>query len=234
MEEIEALLAKAVDHRQATGRPWVTLSYAQSLDGCITAHRGQPLALSGPQSLAMTHRLRAAHQAVLVGIGTLLADDPQLTVRLAEGPHPQPVVVDSRLRFPLEARLLRNPGRSPWIASSQAADQVRQQVLEGRGARILRLPANADGQVSLAALLGELGASGITSLMVEGGAGIITSFLRERLANLLVLTISPMLVGGFHAVDRLGEPDAGHFPRLSQVRYKQLDADLIVWGELEG
>jgi GTP cyclohydrolase II len=232
MEEIEALLGQPADFQQATGRPFVTLSYAQSLDGCIAARRGQPLALSGPQSLAMTHRLRAAHQAILVGIGTLLADDPQLTVRLAEGPQPQPVIVDSHLRFPPQARLLRNHPRSPWIATSQGADPVRQQVLEGRGARILRLPANAASQVCLAALLEELGASGITSLMVEGGAGVITSFLREGLVDLLVLTISPVLVGGFHAVNRLGEPDTAHFPRLSPVHCKQLDEDVILWGKL--
>ncbi len=102
-------------------RPYVTLSYAQSLDGSITARRGEPLAISGPESLEMTHRLRAEHDAILVGIGTLLADDPRLSVRLVAGADPQPIIVDSRLRFPLNARILLD-GRSPWIATTEEAE----------------------------------------------------------------------------------------------------------------
>ncbi|HRE30133.1 MAG TPA: dihydrofolate reductase family protein, partial [Anaerolineales bacterium] len=77
------------------------VSYAQSLDGCLAAAVGAPLALSGPEALRFTHQLRATHAAILVGIGTVLADDPQLTVRLVDGVHPQPVVLDSQLRLPL-------------------------------------------------------------------------------------------------------------------------------------
>jgi 3,4-dihydroxy 2-butanone 4-phosphate synthase/GTP cyclohydrolase II len=232
MEQIDSLLAKATDHCREMGRPLVTLSYAQSLDGCITAKRGQSLAISGPQSLALTHQLRAAHDAILVGLGTVLADNPRLTVRLVDGNDPQPVVADSRLRFPLDANLLRNHPLSPWIATGLAAEQDRQRALEGAGARVLRLPLNTHGQVKLVALLECLAELGIDSLMVEGGARIITSFLRERLADLLVLTISPMLVGGLHAVDNLGETDPALFPRLSRARCERLGEDLVLWGEL--
>jgi GTP cyclohydrolase II len=232
MEEIETLLAKAADHCQSTGRPWVTLSYAQSLDGCIAARPRQPLALSGQKSLALTHQLRAAHDAILVGIGTVLADNPRLTVRLVEGVNPQPVVVDGHLRFPLEARLLRDHPLSPWIATSEHAGQGRQRALEQAGARVLRLPADPDGRVNLASLLERLGTLGITCLMVEGGARIITSFLRQRLADLLVLTVSPLLVGGLHAVEDLGEADPACFPRLKKPRHAWRGEDLILWGEL--
>ena len=232
MEQIDSLLAKATDHRREMGRPFVTLSYAQSLDGCITAKRGQPLAISGPESLALTHQLRAAHDAILVGLGTVLADNPRLTVRLVDGNDPQPVVADSRLRFPLDANLLRNHPLSPWIATGLEAEQDRQRSLEGAGARVLRLPLNTDGQVKLVALLECLAELGIDSLMVEGGARIITSFLRERLADILVLTISPMLVGGLHAVDNLGETDPALFPRLSRSRCERMGEDLVLWGEL--
>lgn len=232
IEQIEALWREAADHWQRTGRPFVTLSYAQSLDGCVAARRGQPLALSGSQSLTLTHQLRAAHDAILVGIGTVLADNPRLSVRLVDGENPQPVVVDSRLRFPLDANLLQNHTLSPWVATCEQADEDRQQVLEGAGARVLRLPADANGRVGLAALVKRLGELGIKRLMVEGGARVITSFLAARLVDCLVLTVAPILVGGLHAVDRLGGSDRLSFPRLYHPHYERLGEDLIVWGRL--
>lgn len=231
-EQTEALLAEVASHRQQTGRPMVTLSYAQSLDGCIAVTPGQPLALSGSQSLVMTHQLRAVHDAILVGIGTVLADNPRLTVRLVEGKNPQPVVVDSRLRFPLDASLLREHPLPVWIVTGEGADQSRQQVLEGLGARVLRLPINSEGQVNLSALLDHLGRLGVSRLMVEGGARIITSFLRECLVDLLVLTVSPRLVGGLRAVGDLGEGKLVDFPRLRHPHSTWLGEDLILWGRM--
>jgi 3,4-dihydroxy 2-butanone 4-phosphate synthase/GTP cyclohydrolase II len=228
---LTALAEKAANHRQRTGRPFVTLSYAQSVDGCIAARLGQPLALSGSLSLTLTHRLRAAHDAILVGIGTVLADNPRLTVRLVKGKNPQPIVADSRLRFPLDANLLRHHPLSPWIATSEWADAERQKMLEAAGARVLRLPTNAKGQVNLSALLERLGKLGINSLMVEGGARIITSVLSDQLVDHLVLTVAPMLVGGLRAVRRLGQSDQVHLPRLHNLRYQQLGEDLVLWGE---
>ncbi len=232
MEEIEILLAEAADRCRRAGRPAVTLSYAQSLDGCIAARPGQPLAVSGPLSLTLTHQLRAAHDAILVGIGTVLADNPRLTVRLVEGEHPQPVVVDSQLRFPLDANLLKHHPLPAWIAAGEWADRGRQRALERAGARVLRLPAHPNGGLNLAALLECLGRSGITRLMVEGGARIITSFLREHWVDLLVLTVSPMLVGGLHAVGDLGETDPACLPRLKEPHSAWRGDDLILWGEL--
>lgn len=227
---LDGFRERAAAHLQATSRPLVTLSYAQSLDGCLTIRAGQPSPISGPQSRVVTHRLRAAHDAILVGIGTVLADDPNLTVRLVEGDDPQPVIVDSRLRFPLEARLL-SAGCQPWIATAEPADPARRAVLEGRGARVLTLPPR-EGRVSLPALLDELGQMGITSLMVEGGAQVITSFLRERLADQLILTVAPVLVGGLHAVGDLGVRAWKELPRLCDAGYEQAGRDLIVWGTL--
>jgi len=230
MEQINIPLSEAAAHRQRLGRPFVTLSYAQSLDGSIAARPGRPLALSGSQSMALTHGLRAAHDAILVGIGTLLADNPRLNVRLVEGKDPQPIVVDSRLRFPPYASLLRN-GRVPWIATSADADGERQTALEEIGARVLRLPPTANGWVDLTALLQHLGEMGVNSLMVEGGAQIITSFLAARLVDQVVLTIAPMLVGGLRVMDYLGQAQVNCFPRLRRVSYQHLGEDLVLRGE---
>jgi 3,4-dihydroxy 2-butanone 4-phosphate synthase/GTP cyclohydrolase II len=228
----DTLVVRAAEHRQRTGRPFVTLTYAQSLDGSIAADAGQPLSLSGHQSLMLTHRLRAAHDAILVGIGTVVADNPLLNVRLVEGKDPQPVIVDSQLRFPLEANLLRHHPLSPWIATGEQADRERQRRLEAAGARVLRLPCRPDGRVDLEALLERLGNCGINSLMVEGGARIITSFLARQLVDHLVLTVVPRLVGGVHAVGSLGQFEPARFPGLRNVGHQRLGEDLVLWGDL--
>lgn len=223
----------------AAERPAVTLSYAQSLDGSIAARRGFPLQISAPESTQLTHQLRATHDAILVGIGTVLADDPQLTVRHVPGKDPQPVVLDSRLRFPLGARLLR--ARSPWIATTSLADGNKVQTLAAAGAILLTMPSDPTGRVHLPSLLARLRELGIKSLMVEGGAGVITSFLNEQLVDFVVLTIAPVFVGGLPAVeDLMGHKAAGNetsslshnsFPKLGDLGTAQLGDDLIVWGK---
>jgi 3,4-dihydroxy 2-butanone 4-phosphate synthase/GTP cyclohydrolase II len=213
------------------GRPFVTLSYAQSLDGSIAARRGEPTPISGPEAMRLTHQLRAHHDAILVGIGTIIADDPQLTVRLVRGPDPQPVVLDSRLRFPAWARLLRE-GRRPWIATTEAADRGRQAELEAAGARVVRLPADGVGMVSLEALLAYLDRRHIRSLMIEGGATVIGSVLAAHLADRLVLTIAPLLLGGLNAVGNLGQLNGQTFPHLAQPRHYALGKDMVLSGDL--
>jgi len=218
-------LLQAAGRSQRAGRPFVTLSYTQSLDGCITDKPGKPFALSGAQSLALAHHLRAGHDAVLVGIGTVLADNPRLNVRLVEGRNPQPVVVDSSLRVPLNVNLFQSV--PPWIATTDHADDERQRALEAVGACVLRLPTDAEGRVNLTALLQRLGELGINRLLVEGGARIITSFLSARLVDRLVLTVAPVILGGLHAVGKLE-----HVPRLDQAGCQRLGDDWIVWGDL--
>jgi riboflavin-specific deaminase-like protein len=229
LDQVAECLGTAVAHRRRTGRPFVTLSYAQSLDGSIADRPGRPLTLSGPQAMALTHGLRASHQAILVGIGTVLADNPRLNVRLVAGSDPQPVVVDSRLRFPPYANLLKN-SRPPIIATNAGADPERQQALEAAGAKILILP-GINGWVDLPDLLEHLGSMDINSLMVEGGAQIITSFLASRLVDQVVLTIAPLLVGGLRVVNQLGRSSRQRFPRLKHLSYQQLGDDLVLRGE---
>ncbi|MBP6017025.1 MAG: GTP cyclohydrolase II [Candidatus Promineofilum sp.] len=217
---------------QGDGRPFVTLSYAQSLDGSIAARRGEQTIISGPEAGRLTHRLRAHHDAILVGIGTVIADDPQLTVRLVRGPDPQPIVVDTRLRFPTWAKLLRGE-RRPWIATTEAADPARQAALEAAGARVVRLPSGPNGLVSLPALLDFLHGRHIRSLMVEGGATVISNFLAAHLADRLVLTIAPMMLGGLNAVADLGRLNGQAMPRLARPHYQALGKDVVMFGELE-
>jgi GTP cyclohydrolase II len=220
---LEPLLTGINQHFQEQGRSWVTLSYAQSLDGSIAARRGSPLVLSGSATLEITHHLRSRHAAILVGIGTLLADDPQLTVRLVPGEDPQPVVLDSQLRFPLDARLLQTT-KSPWIMASRNASADREFALVQAGARVFRTAAE---RVNLGEVLAFLAREGIPSVMVEGGARVITSFLQARLVDLIVLTIAPRFVGGLQGVETLL---ADHGPRLVEFGVQRYEDDLLVWG----
>ncbi|MBN1537102.1 MAG: RibD family protein [Anaerolineales bacterium] len=234
MIPLEQLLENAESHRRQSGLPLVTLSYAQSLDGSITAKRGKPLALSGPESTRITHQLRALHDAILVGIGTILADDPQLTVRLVEGKNPRPVILDSALRIPLGARLLQRRENIPWVAAIDSADVGRQKQLEKMGVRVLRFPQNEEGNVSIHLLLERLAKEGINRLMVEGGARVIGAFLAAGLVDRAVITIAPCFVGGLPAVELGNSFSMTEFPlcRLREMRSEMAGHDLVIWGKV--
>lgn len=211
------------------GRLFITLSYAQSLDGSITTKRGQPTAISGDEAMAVTHQLRAAHEAILVGIGAVLADDPRLTARLADGlyPHgaqPRPIVLDSQLRTPPTARLLQHPHR-PWIFTTETASAERAAALEAHGAMVLRVANDGSGRILLTAVIDHLYQNGIQNVMVEGGAQIITAFLRARLVDQMVVTIAPKLLGGLNAIDAV---DGVELPRLENVSYHNCGVDILL------
>ncbi len=212
-------------------RPRVTLTYAQSLDGSIAARMGVPLSLSGTESRHYTHQLRAAHNAILVGIGTVLSDDPRLNVRLTSGPSPRPIVLDRSLRCPLTARCL-DPNRHPIVATTDQASAIRQRDLEAQGVTVISIPPCPDNNsyLDLPALLSALVAQGIRSVMVEGGARVITSFLRARLVDRLIITIVPIMVGGAHGVVDLLSAEGRDFPRLRQTTWQQLGNDWVVAG----
>ena len=230
---LEDHLDRVLHERAAFGMPYITLAYAQSLDGSIAAEPGQMLRLSNSLSQAMTHHLRARHDAILVGINTVLSDDPRLTVRLAAGKDPRPVVIDACLRTPLGARLLASPAGAAIVATSQTACPDREKRLRKAGALVVRVPSGPDGRLDLSTFLVLLAQMNVGSLMVEGGAGILNSFLSDRLADQLVVTISPRFVGGVPALARGDSGQIRSLPRIRNVRHQSLGGDLIVWGDLE-
>jgi len=229
--ERDAFGAVTERHRERTGRPFVTLCWAQTLDGSTTLRRGAPTHLSGPESSSLTHALRAAHRAILVGIGTVLADDPILTVRHAPGPSPRPVILDTGLRLPPAARLVREH-REPWVYTAQPVDALRRAALEALAVSLRVVPRGDAGHLDLGAVLDDLGAAGITSLMVEGGAVVITEFLRERLADRVAITMAPLFAGGYPAVASLGATDVGVLPRLYRTCCVKIGDDHMVAGSL--
>jgi 3,4-dihydroxy 2-butanone 4-phosphate synthase/GTP cyclohydrolase II len=209
----------------------VTLSYAQSIDGCLTVRRGLPFAISGEESLRVTHTLRSLHDAILVGVGTVLADNPRLNVRFVDGPDPRPVVLDSHLRIPLDSKLLARSDNLPWIACGPNADEEKWDALDQRKVRVLTCRQNHEKQIDLEDLLAQLYESGIRSVMVEGGAGVITGFLTAQLVDLAVITVAPVWLGGLRVVERelpgearlrLDNPQSGWFGR-----------DMVLWGSVQ-
>ena len=213
--------------------PYITMTYAQSLDGCIAWSKGETLQLSNPQSRKLTHQVRALHDAILVGINTVLRDDPRLNVRLVPGENPQPVVVDSQLRFPLNACLLRDPCVRPIIVAGHDADADRERQLLAAGAQVIRIQEGENGLLDLAQLFQRLKQRGLRSVMVEGGATIITSMLRSRLADQFLLTVAPRFVGGLRAVKSQNGAAFDRLPRLCNVHYQWLADDLILLGDFD-
>lgn len=206
-------------------RPSVTLSYAQSLDGSIALRRGEPLALSGPESQKLAHKLRAAHDAILVGIGTVLSDDPQLNVRLAQGSDPQIVVLDSQLRLPLTARLLAG---KPLVFCMASANRERQKKLEKAGAIVERQSGSVATQINLDWVLARIKEAGFDSLMVEGGGQIISSFLSENLVDRIIVTVAPQFIGGYKAL----ETPLDKMPALVDAQSGKYGKDYVLWGDL--
>jgi 3,4-dihydroxy 2-butanone 4-phosphate synthase/GTP cyclohydrolase II len=175
--------------------------------------------------------VRSLHDAVLVGIDTILSDDPRLTVRYCEGDDPHPVVLDTRLRFPEGARLLRHGTRKPIILTTPGAAAHRVQRLQENGARIYTV-GERDGRVDLHSALRLLQGLDIRSVMVEGGATVINSILSSDLVDYCVLTITPRIIGGVKAVESLCQPHDGPPLSIDDCRYHTLDRDLIAYGRL--
>jgi diaminohydroxyphosphoribosylaminopyrimidine deaminase/5-amino-6-(5-phosphoribosylamino)uracil reductase len=213
-------------------RPFVIMKTAMTLDGKIAASNGDSRWVTGSSARLEVHRLRDRVDAILVGIGTVLADDPQLTTRLPEGgKNPLRIIVDTHLRIPDEARVLDTRAARTLIACGEGADQARIRSLRERGAEVVCLPVS-DGKVCLRSLMEELGRREIASVLVEGGAAINGSLLQEGLIDQVIAFIAPKLIGGSGPTP-IGGPG---FPRmqdaweLERVRVAHYGEDLAVIG----
>ncbi|ORZ18766.1 dihydrofolate reductase-like domain-containing protein [Absidia repens] len=221
-------------------RPLVTLTYAQSIDSKI-AIKGKQLMLSGKESMAMTHRLRVIHDAILIGSGTACIDDPQLNARYIPKEdmdhQPQPVILDTRLELPLTCKLLKNyasnQGKQPWVITSPlAAETAKKVALEEAGAKIFVIhePTTASSSSSSTTTAGRfvwkdvlalLSHQGIKSVMVEGGSRIIQSCLTSGSVDQLIVTIAPVYVGNQGV-------DVSATTELDHVHYLTFGRDIVM------
>lgn len=211
-------------------RPEVTLHFAQTLDGHIDRPAAPERAvISNAQGFTDAHRARASHDAVLVGIGTVLRDDPKLRVSRVAGKSPHRVVLDSRLRTPSTARILdRVADEQVLIIGCRAhCADARLRALEARGAVVILVDAEAEGGVKLTQALALLKAQGVQRLLVEGGAQIIASFLAAKVVDHVQVEVAPRFLGasGLPALGGLA-----HGIQLSQVAIELLGDHVLISG----
>ncbi|KAB2954465.1 bifunctional diaminohydroxyphosphoribosylaminopyrimidine deaminase/5-amino-6-(5-phosphoribosylamino)uracil reductase RibD [Heliorestis acidaminivorans] len=193
-------------------RPHVLAKWAMTVDGKIATLSGDSRWISCPTSRQLVHQWRQDKDAILVGIGTVLADDPQLTTRLAdfdptfdqsEQRHPLRVILDSKGRTPLTAKVLKAEGKT-LIAVTEQAPLEKVKALEAIGATVWLCPQNEKGRIDLPSLMARLGQAGITSLLVEGGSSVHGAFLEDKLVDQIAVFIAPKLVGGATAPSPVG------------------------------
>jgi len=221
-------------HYMETGMPFVTVKYAQTLDGRIATSTGHSQWISSPASLSFAHRLRAEHDAILVGIGTVIKDNPTLTVRRVKGRNPLRVVVDSALAVPLAANVMQELAAAPTlIATTKKASDKKFVALKKAGANLMTVTPGKKGYVDLKKLLEILAGMQISSVLIEGGAQIITSAFKENLVNRLVTVIAPKIIGqGIEAVGDLNIRDLKDAKLISVRKIIKKGVDVIIDGRL--
>jgi GTP cyclohydrolase II len=217
--------------RPRDDRPYVVVKLAQTLDGRVATSTGDSRWISGIEERRASHALRAAVDAVAVGIGTVLADDPQLTVRLVPGASPIRVVLDARLRIPTDAHVL-DEHAATYVYTTGSAPAGRRMALRSVGAGVRTVPASAEG-LDLAAVLRDLRGTGIRTLLVEGGARIVTSLLAAGLVDRAIVSVSPLILGaGRDAIGELGIRRVGEALRLMDRTVHLAGDDLLVAGDV--
>jgi diaminohydroxyphosphoribosylaminopyrimidine deaminase/5-amino-6-(5-phosphoribosylamino)uracil reductase len=213
--------------RVINGRPLITVKLATSLDGRIATHSGESKWISGPDSRAMAHRLRADSDAVMIGSGTALVDNPDLTCRLPglEDRSPIRIIIDGRLRLPLTAKVVVSAAKTPtWIISRNDNPPERIAAFLGCGVEVIEVAVAADGKICLAGALRELGRRGLTRVLVEGGSFMTAALLRAKLVDRLAWFHAPILMGG----DGIPASSSFGVDRLTQApRFRPLDVEVM-------
>lgn len=220
-----------------TKRPFVVLKMAATLDGRIATRTGDARWVTGEAARALVHRMRHAVDAIMVGVGTVKADDPQLTARLEDGPGRDPIrlVLDTRLSMPKRARMLTQPSTAPtYVVCGAESSDVDRRRLTAAGARLLEAPLKK-GRIELAALMPVLGKMGVTSLLIEGGASVAASALAADIVDKVVLFYAPKILGGDDGIPMCrgaGPIRMAEALAISDMTVEMVGNDILVQGYL--
>jgi diaminohydroxyphosphoribosylaminopyrimidine deaminase / 5-amino-6-(5-phosphoribosylamino)uracil reductase len=236
-DEAEHLIRDFAKHRR-TGRPFVTVKAALSLDGRMATRGGDSKWITGDTARAEAHRLRADSDAVLVGIGTVLADDPELTCRLVPGPSPMRFVLDSQLRIPLDSKLVKTASEVPLVVMhGEAAETSRREALVERGVRLVDLPQGPDGRIDLGAAMVAIGRTEVVRLLVEGGAELHRGLFAAGEVDRVAAFVAPCLLGAGEALAfgaGVSVEDMDEALRLEHVDTRVLGTDVLILGDVPG
>ncbi len=216
-----------------TGMPFIILKLAATIDGKIATFTGDSKWIGSEIQRKYAHRLRNQVDAVIIGIETVIQDDPHLTVRLGKKSdrQPTPVVLDSKLRIPIDAKLL-SLHRSPIIATTPSGDSKKVKDLEEMGARVLFIDQEKDGRVDVLNLVKKLGDMEITSVLVEGGSETAASFLKNGIVDKIVFFYAPKIIGseGISMVGKLNVSDVKNALSIKKIQVKTIGQEFIVEG----
>ena len=239
LEAQATLLNEAFFHFHATGTPFVTLKAAMTLDGKIATQTGNSQWITSEKARAYAHLLRAQSGAVMVGVATLLADDPALTARLTPPAPRQPlrIIVDSHLRTPPASQALRlaNSSAPLLIATLKSASESNERHLTREGVEILRLPEDEDNRVSLTSLMSALAEKEIISVLVDGGGELHASMLKAQLAQKILFFVAPKIVGGRTAPTAIGGEGVGLMSEainVESLKVRRFGSDILLEGYL--
>lgn len=219
-----------------TGCTFLTLKLALSLDGRIATKTGESKWITSKESRAFSHELRARHDAVMVGINTIMTDDPRLTVRNAAGRNPIRIVVDSKLRLPFDRNVVKTAHEVPTcVLTTAEADPDHEQALTDAGLNIIKLPATTEGRCDMRAALYELAKREVVSVLCEGGAELTGSLLAGRLVDHMYAFVAPLLLGPrgrAGAVDWAGPDTIKGAPRIKNPKWELHGNDALVSGRI--
>jgi diaminohydroxyphosphoribosylaminopyrimidine deaminase/5-amino-6-(5-phosphoribosylamino)uracil reductase len=214
------------------GRPLVTLKLAMTLDGRIATHAGESRWITGEAARARAHLLRAQHDAVMVGSGTALADNPLLNVRLPGLEHHSPlrIVLDGRMRLPLTSALVAGARQAPtWLMTLEGGDRLRRRAYQDCGVEVIELAAGGEGVIDLRGALRLLAERGLTRVLAEGGARLAAALLRDHLADRLAIFRAPSVIGGdgLPAASGFGLARLAELPMFTPEETLSLGADRL-------
>ena len=219
-----------------TGLPYVTLKVAQSLDGKIATAGGQSKWITGPVSRRIVHRLRSENQAVMVGAGTVKADDPSLTARIRSGRNPIRIIVDGKLEISPDSKVLTDGLAPTWIATVMPPGNPTASSAMQKGVEILHIRGE-NGKLDMKELMREIGSRGITSMLIEGGSGINAAALRAGVVNRVMFFIAPKIIRGRNAIPSVGGPGIDVLEktaRLGAMSVTQSGRDILIDAEFLG
>ncbi|RMD57685.1 MAG: bifunctional diaminohydroxyphosphoribosylaminopyrimidine deaminase/5-amino-6-(5-phosphoribosylamino)uracil reductase RibD [Nitrospirae bacterium] len=222
-----------------TKTPFVIMKIAQSIDGKIATSSYESKWITGEKARMYVQELRHMYDAVLVGIGTLLFDDPSLTARIKGGINPYRIILDSTLRIPLSSKVIRENVDSKTIIATteQRANREKLSILKDMGIKILILPCDNRGFVDIRELLRVLGRLEISSVLVEGGSNINASFLRAGVVDKVIFFIAPMIIGGSDAISSIGglSPETlDSAIKIKRMRVDMVGNDILIEGYIDG